>query len=63
MQVVKKSQYRQRVYQMADGSIVLVFNDDPVPVDANGVDGKVLCDHDISDVSTVTDHVEPPVAG
>ncbi len=52
MQVTKKSQYRQRVYQQADGTITLVFGNDPAPEDA-----KLLADHDIVDVATVTDHV------
>jgi hypothetical protein len=52
--MIKKSQYRQRVYQMTDGSITLVFGDDVGPADA-----KLLADHDIVDMASVTDHVEP----
>jgi hypothetical protein len=52
---VKKSSYRQRIYQMSDGSIFLVFGNDPV----SDVGAKLLADHDIVDVATVTDHVEP----
>lgn len=53
MQVIKKSTYRQRIYQMTDGSIILVFGNDDPPVG-----GKLLADHDINDSCTVTDHVE-----
>lgn len=53
MQQIKKSEYRQRVYQMPDGSILLVFGEDVAPEEAN-----LLADHDVSDVTTVTDHVE-----
>jgi hypothetical protein len=52
--ISKKAQYRQRVYQLPDGSIQLVFGSDAPPVD-----GKLLADHDIVDIVTVTDHVEP----
>ena len=53
-QTVKKSQYRQRVYQSTvDQSVTLVFGDDPAPADSN-----LLADHDIVDTATVTDHVE-----
>lgn len=52
MQSIKRSSYRQRIYQMPDGSIQLVFGNDPAPVD-----GKLLADHDIVDTTTVTDHV------
>lgn len=58
MQAIKKSQYRQRVYQMADGSITLVFSNDPAP---DG--GKLLADHDIVEEAIVTDHVEPLPTG
>ena len=51
---IKKSSYRQRVYQLPDGSIVLVFGSDAAPTD-----GKLLADHDIVDVATISDHVEP----
>lgn len=54
MQTVKKSSYRQRVYQLEDGSIVLVFGSDVIPENA-----KLLADHDVQEVATVTDHVEP----
>lgn len=53
MQTVKKSAYRQRVYQLEDGSIILVFGNDPAPENA-----KLLADHDVSDVTIVTDHIE-----
>lgn len=55
MQSIKKSQYRQRVYQLVDGTVVLVFGNDPAPAP----DAKLLADHDIVDVATITDHVEP----
>lgn len=50
--VLKKSSYRQRVYQMTDGSIQLVFGEDAIP---DG--GKLLADHDIVETVVVTDHV------
>lgn len=53
MQSIKKSSYRQRVYQLPDGSIQLVFGTDEGPVD-----GKLLADHDIVDMAIVSDHVE-----
>lgn len=52
---VKKSVYRQRVYRAVDGTIELVFGNDPVS-DETWV---LLADHDICQVVTVTDHVEP----
>lgn len=55
MQTLKKSAYRQRIYQATDGSITLVFGNDLIPPEA----GKLLADHDIVDTCTVTDHVEP----
>jgi hypothetical protein len=51
---VKTAQYRQRVFQMPDGAIVLVFGDDPAPND-----GVLLADHDVITVTTVSEHVEP----
>lgn len=57
MQQIKKSQYRLRVYQLSDLSIQLVFGEDPAPSDA-----KLLSDHDVSEVSTITNHVEAPSA-
>lgn len=56
MQVMKKSSYRQRVYQAPDGSITLIFGNDAAPEGQ-----KLLADHDIMDIVTVNDHVEPPV--
>jgi hypothetical protein len=53
MQVVKKAQFRQRVYQMPDGSVLLVYGNDPAP---DG--GKLLADHDIQETAVVIDHVE-----
>lgn len=52
--VVKHSAYRQRVYQLTDGSIELVMGDslqDPSWI--------LLADHDVVQVSTITDHVAP----
>ena len=49
----KKAQYRQRVYQLDDGTIVLVYGCDEAPSN-----GKILADHDIVELVTVTDHVE-----
>lgn len=54
MQTVKKASYRQRVYQLPDSSIQLIFGEDAPPDGA-----KLLADHDIVDVATVSDHVEP----
>lgn len=53
MQTIKKSAYRQRVYQLEDSSIQLVFGNDPGPENA-----KLLADHDIVDTATITDHVD-----
>jgi hypothetical protein len=53
MQTIKKSVYRQRVFQLEDGSISLVFGNDPAPADA-----KLLADHDVSDTTIVSDHVD-----
>lgn len=53
---IKKSHYRLRVYQLQDLSIQLVFGSDEAPVDA-----KLLSDHNVEEVTTVTDHVEPSV--
>lgn len=52
MQTMKKSSYRQRVYQLSDGSIELVFGNDTAPDNA-----KLLADHDIQETAVVTDHV------
>lgn len=52
METIKKSSYRQRVYQMQDGSIVLIYGDDLVPVDVV----KLLADHDVTEMITVVDH-------
>lgn len=62
MQSVKKSQYRQRIFQMVDGSIIIVYENDPIPVDDIDdklVPGTILADHDVIETATVTDHVEP----
>jgi hypothetical protein len=55
--VVKHSAYRQRVYQRPDGVIELVIGDaDQDPT------WNLLADHDVDQVSTITDHVEPTPA-
>lgn len=57
MSQVKKATYRLRVYQLPDMSIQLVFGEDVAP------DGsKLLSDHDVSEVTTVSDHAEAPGA-
>ena len=63
--VVKHSAYRQRVYQLPDGSIELVVDGGNVVIDPSWI---LLADHDVVQVSTITDHVEPipapvPAAG
>lgn len=55
-QSIKHSSYRQRVYLMPDGSIELIFGDDPRPA---GATVECLCDHVITETSTVTDYVGP----
>lgn len=57
MQTIKKSAYRQRVYQLEDGSIQLVFGDQDAlfPVGSNP---KLLADHDIVDTAIITDHLD-----
>ena len=52
---IKKAAFRQRVYQLPDGTIQLVFGNDPGPVDA-----KLLADHDVIETQTVTAHVGLP---
>ncbi len=42
-----------RVYQILDGSIVLVYGADPAPADS-----KLLADQDVVELVTITDHVE-----
>lgn len=57
MQQIKKSQYRQRVYQAElNGEISLVYGDGPGPDTS-----KLLADHDVVELITVTDHIEPAV--
>ena len=63
MNNAKKAKYRLRVYQLADGSIDLVFGDDapdnPLPIDpATNATPKILCDHDVVETATWTNHVE-----
>jgi hypothetical protein len=48
----KKSSYRLRVCQLSDGSIQLVFGSDVIDPT-----WKVLSDHDVTEVVTVTDHI------
>lgn len=50
---IKKSTYRQRIYQTAEGAINIVFGSDAAPEGQ-----KLLADHDISEVVVVSDHVE-----
>ena len=53
MASTKKSNYRLRVCQLPDGTIQLVFGSDPIDPT-----WKLLSDHDVSEVVTVTDHVQ-----
>jgi hypothetical protein len=55
--VIKNSSYRQRIYQDANGEITLVFGNDNVPVTSEGFP-KLLADHDVVQVTTVTPHVD-----
>ena len=50
----KKLKFRQRVYQLPDLSIQIVFGSDPAPEG-----GKLLADQDVEEVCIVTPHVEP----
>jgi hypothetical protein len=53
--IVKKSQYRQRVYVLPDTSVQLIYGDDPAPIN-----GTLLADHDVTELITVVDHVPVP---
>lgn len=52
--VIKRSSFRQRVYQLPDNTIELVLGNDPQPAE-----WVLLADHDIVQITTVTDHMDP----
>jgi hypothetical protein len=52
--VTKHSQFRQRVYRLPNNTIELILGNDPQPAEWD-----LLADHDISQVTVVTDHVDP----
>lgn len=56
MTTFKKASYRQRVYQMVDGSINLVYGDVPAPFNPDGSLQHLLADHDVTEEITVSDH-------
>lgn len=53
---IKKAQYRLRVYQLSDGSIQLVYDEDAAPADPAA---KLLVDQDVVEEVTTTPHVSP----
>lgn len=52
--ITKRSAYRQRVFRLPDNTIELVLGDSTQPSE-----WILLADHDVVQVSVVSDHVEP----
>lgn len=60
MQPVKTEiqKFRHRGFKPNDdGSIVMVFGEEPSPINVDGSPMSKLWDHDVSQVITVTDHI------
>lgn len=50
--------FRHRGFKDANGVIVMVFGDEPAPLNADGSLMLKLWDHDVKQVITVSDHLE-----
>ena len=55
--------FRHRGFQPSDASqpIVMIFGNDPAPVNPDGSAMIVLWDHDVTSVVTVKDHLITPI--
>lgn len=51
--------FRHRGFKAIDGSINMIFGNDPEPINSDGTAMLKLWDHDMKQVITVSDHVEP----
>jgi hypothetical protein len=57
---VHRQAFRHRGFENKEtGEVIQIYGNDEAPRDSAGKPLKKLWDHDVEQVSTVTDHIEP----